>query len=383
MVQSVQQDGLFEAAPRAVYWPTLASNTLGSPVAGTSSVAFAIRTKRAGAASLVEEIRQAVRSVSGSIPIAQERTVHDLYAGSLARTSFTLVLLGIAGAMALVLGVIGIYGAIAYVVSQRTREIGIRLALGERPERLQRMFLLHGLALSAVGAVVGLVGAVALGRSMSSLLFGISSLDPMAYIAALGLTLVGSGTRELPARAPRFDYRSARDAQGRIARYLAGDAPNILSTDAVIRRQVAGLNALLERQTQAIEAALPGARVVKLPRANHTCSCRTRRTYCARCAPFSAASASNLSIPTAPGRFATFALTRAIENIDLEYTPVICVADIDVAYECLVPGPFIPHAGRVVSKWDVSPIATVVVVRASKSHQRITRFLIIGMDFAI
>jgi predicted permease len=189
VVQSVQQDGLYGAAPRAVYWPTLASNTLGSPIAGTSSVAFAIRTERAGTASLVEEIRQAVRSVSGSIPIAQERTVHDLYAGSLARTSFTLVLLGIAGAMALVLGVIGIYGAIAYVVSQRTREIGIRLALGERPERLQRRFLLHGLALSAVGAVVGLVGAMALGRSMSSLLFGIRSLDPMAYIAALGLTL--------------------------------------------------------------------------------------------------------------------------------------------------------------------------------------------------
>jgi predicted permease len=201
VVQGVQQDGLYGAAPSTVYWPTLASNTLGSPVAGTSSVAFAIRTERAGAASLAEEIRQAVRSVSASIPIAQERTMQDLYAGSLARTSFTLVLLGIAGAMALVLGVIGIYGVIAYVVSQRTREIGIRLALGERPERLQRRFLLHGLALSGVGAVVGLVGAVALSRSMSPLLFGIRSLDPIAYIAALGFTISAAALATyLPAR---------------------------------------------------------------------------------------------------------------------------------------------------------------------------------------
>src|SRR6185503_13116869 len=134
-------------------------------------------------------------------PIGREGTMQDLYAGSLARTSFTLVLLGIAGAMALALGIIGIYGVIAYVVSQRTREIGIRLALGERPERLQRRFLLHGLALSGVGAVVGLVGAMGLGRSMSSLLFGIGSLDPMAYIAALGLTLSAAALASyLPAR---------------------------------------------------------------------------------------------------------------------------------------------------------------------------------------
>jgi putative ABC transport system permease protein len=201
VVQSVQQDGLFGAAPRAVYWPTLASNTLGSPVAGTSPVAFAIRTERAGAASLVEEIRQAVRSVSGSIPIAQERTMQDLYAKSLARTSFTLVMLAIAGAMALVLGVIGIYGVIAYVVSRRTREIGIRLALGERPERLQRRFLLHGLALSGVGVFVGLVGAMALSRSLSSMLFGVGSLDPIAYVAALGLTIAAAALASyLPAR---------------------------------------------------------------------------------------------------------------------------------------------------------------------------------------
>ena len=127
--------------------------------------------------------------------------MQDLYAGSLARTSFTLVMLAIAGAMALVLGVIGIYGVIAYVVSQRTREIGIRSALGAEPRQLKKMFLLHGLALSGIGAVVGLVGALALGRLMSSLLFGIRPDRPAAYVAALGIVIAAAALASyLPAR---------------------------------------------------------------------------------------------------------------------------------------------------------------------------------------
>jgi ABC-type antimicrobial peptide transport system permease subunit len=172
-----------------------------SPTAGSPWVTFVIRSERAGTVSLTEEVRQAVRSVSGSIPIAQERTMQDLYAGSLARTSFTLVMLAIAGLMALALGVIGIYGVIAYVVSQRTREIGIRLALGAQPRQVAKMFLLHGLALSGVGLAAGLVAAVALGRAMSSVLFGISPVDPAAYIAALGVMLGAAALASyLPAR---------------------------------------------------------------------------------------------------------------------------------------------------------------------------------------
>ena len=115
--------------------------------------------------------------------------MQDLYAGSFARTSFTLVLLGIAGAMALALGVIGIYGVIAYVVAQRTREIGIRSALGARPGDLESMFPRQGLALTAVGVVLGLVAAVALARFMSSLLFGIGPLDVPAHAVAIAVTL--------------------------------------------------------------------------------------------------------------------------------------------------------------------------------------------------
>jgi ABC-type antimicrobial peptide transport system permease subunit len=160
-----------------------------------------IRSERAGSASLLAEVRQAIRSVDGSLPIAQERTMQQLYSGSLARTSFVLVMLAIAGGMALVLGVIGIYGVIAYIVSQRAREIGIRLALGAEPQELKRMFLLHGLALSTVGTAVGLVAAMALGRLLSSLLFGVGPLDPLAYVAALGVTIAAAALASyLPAR---------------------------------------------------------------------------------------------------------------------------------------------------------------------------------------
>jgi predicted permease len=196
VVQSVRQDGSYEEPPITVYWPVLRDNMFGTPTA-----AFVMRSERAGTASLMEEVRQAVRSVNGNIPITLEGTMQDLYADSLARTSFTLVMLAIAGGMALALGIVGIYGVIAYVVSQRTREIGIRSALGAEPRQLKRMFLLHGLVLSGVGVVVGLIVAAALGRSMSSLLFGIEPMDPAAYIAAIGVMLAAAALASyLPAR---------------------------------------------------------------------------------------------------------------------------------------------------------------------------------------
>jgi hypothetical protein len=202
VTQSVHERGLYEDPPAMVYWPAYMSGlSPDEPENASPVVTFAIRSERAGTASFVQEIRQAVRSVNASIPVAEERTMRDLYAGSLARTSFTLVMLAIAGGMALLLGIIGIYGVIAYVVSQKTREIGIRAALGAEPRQLGRMFLLHGLALSAVGAVVGLVAAVALGSVMSSILFGIGPLDPAAYVAAIGVTVAAAALASyVPAR---------------------------------------------------------------------------------------------------------------------------------------------------------------------------------------
>jgi len=117
------------------------------------------------------------------------------------RTSFTLVMLGIAGAMALLLGIIGIYGVMAYAVSQRRREIGIRLALGAPPSELRRMFMRHALALAGVGVAIGLVAAASLTRLMASLLFGIAPMDPLTY-AAVPVVLLSAAllASYLPAR---------------------------------------------------------------------------------------------------------------------------------------------------------------------------------------
>jgi ABC-type antimicrobial peptide transport system permease subunit len=142
-----------------------------------------MRSGRTGAESFLKQIRQAVWSVNATLPVAGVRSMQDIYNQSLARTSFTLAMLGIAGGMALVLGIIGIYGVISYSVSQRRREIGIRLALGARQGALKNMFVLHALKLAGIGIAIGMGAAVALMGLMKSLLFGISPLDPVTYIA--------------------------------------------------------------------------------------------------------------------------------------------------------------------------------------------------------
>ncbi len=107
----------------------------------------------------------------------------DIYDKSMGRTSFTLVMLAIAAAMALLLGVVGIYGVISYAVSQRTREIGIRMALGAQKDTVRAMFVRHGLMLAAIGVGCGILAAIALTRLMASLLFKVSALDPVTYCA--------------------------------------------------------------------------------------------------------------------------------------------------------------------------------------------------------
>jgi ABC-type antimicrobial peptide transport system permease subunit len=189
VVQDVRQNGIQDKAPEIVYWPILMHNQFAT--LPTRAVTFVIRSKRAGTESFLTQVRQAVWSVNASLPVASVRTMQDIYEESLATTSFTLVMLGIAGVMALMLGLIGIYGVISYAVSQRKREIGIRVALGAQQGALRRMFVHHAVRLAGIGVAVGLGAAAVLMRLMKSLLFGISPLDPLTY-ATVPLLLIAA-----------------------------------------------------------------------------------------------------------------------------------------------------------------------------------------------
>jgi predicted permease len=201
IVQDVRQNGIQERAPDIVYWPVMMPNPFAPGLMVTRAVTFVIRSDRAGTEGLLNQVRQAVWSVNASLPLASVRTMQEIYEESLATTSFTLVMLGIAGAMAMMLGLIGIYGVISYTVSQRKREIGIRVALGAQPAALRWLFVRNGLALAGIGAVTGLAAALGLTRLMKSVLFGISPIDPLTY-TAVPLVLVAATVLAsyLPAR---------------------------------------------------------------------------------------------------------------------------------------------------------------------------------------
>ncbi|HEX4038482.1 MAG TPA: ABC transporter permease [Acidobacteriaceae bacterium] len=183
VVEDVRQHGVDELATPTVYWPAQLNDYYSRPavIAPPRAVTFAIRSPRAGTAGFITQLQQAVWSVNGNLPLANVRTMGDLYNQSMARTSFTLTMLAIAGSMALALSIIGIYGVMAYAVSQRTREIGIRLALGSPRGALSWMFVRSALALTGTGMVIGLAVAAILTESMRSLLFGITPLDPLTW----------------------------------------------------------------------------------------------------------------------------------------------------------------------------------------------------------
>jgi predicted permease len=201
VVADVYDNGVDQKAPSFAYWPAMLDHFELEAVHVTRYGVFVIRSNRAGTENFLAEARKAIWSVDASVPVFRVRTQKDVYDESMARTSFTLVLLAIAGAMALVLGVVGIYGVIAYAVTQRTREIGIRMALGAQPAGLQRMFVRQGLLLAAVGAVLGLVAAAGLTRLMSSLLFKTAALDPVTYaVVSAVLILAAALASYFPAR---------------------------------------------------------------------------------------------------------------------------------------------------------------------------------------
>ena len=201
VVANVYQDGVSKPATTSAYWPLLLDHFESDSTTVSRDVSFVLRTSRAGSENLLTEVRQSVWSVNPNLPLASVHTLEFFYKRSLARTSFTLVMLGVAGAMALFLGVVGIYGVIAYSVSQRRREIGIRMALGAQQPTLTGMFVRHGLFLTGIGVACGLVVAIIIMRLMSTLLFKVNPTDPLTYVAvSVGLIFTAFLASYLPSR---------------------------------------------------------------------------------------------------------------------------------------------------------------------------------------
>jgi predicted permease len=202
VVENVRENGVDQISPATVYWPSMMRDLFGpGPLDTRRTVYFALRTPRAGRQSLLNDMQQAVWSVNSNLAIFEATTMQEIYGDSMARTSFTLVMLGIAGSMALALGILGIYGVISYAVAQRTREIGIRMALGAKKSELSWMFVRSALVLTMIGTVIGLGAAAGLMRLMRTLLFGVSPLDPVTFTAVpVVLAMAAVIASYLPAR---------------------------------------------------------------------------------------------------------------------------------------------------------------------------------------
>jgi predicted permease len=191
VVKDVHHDGVGQEAPQTVIRPVVASE----------AVAFVVRSSRVGAPTFLGEVRKAVWSVNPNLSLEAEQTLGEMYQQSMARAAMTLKLLAITGAVALLLGLIGIYGVVSYAISERRREIGIRLALGARPAQVRQMFVRLALVLVAIGVAIGLAASAGVTRLMQSQLFGVSALDPLTHLAvALALFAAAALASYLSAR---------------------------------------------------------------------------------------------------------------------------------------------------------------------------------------
>ncbi|HKJ92871.1 MAG TPA: FtsX-like permease family protein, partial [Longimicrobiales bacterium] len=207
VVGDVRDDGVDQPAPPIVYWPMAMVGYWDASLRVQRRLTYTVRALPAARSDLLVRVQAAVWSVDPDLPLAQVRTMGEVVHRSLGRTAFTLIMLAIAAVVALLLGTIGIYGVISYTVSQRAREIGVRMALGAGQHAVSRMVIGEGLSLVGVGLAIGLGAAAGLTRFMRSLLHGIAPLDPATYLAvALLLTMVAAAASWLPARrAARLD----------------------------------------------------------------------------------------------------------------------------------------------------------------------------------
>ncbi|MBL8214192.1 MAG: ABC transporter permease [Bryobacterales bacterium] len=216
VVQDVHDEGLHKAATATVYWPSMVDEMYPANRNYLRNLALVVRTKAAGGETLTRQMNQAVWGVNKSIPLANVQTMAVIVERSMARTSFAMVMLAIAGAMALFLGVVGIYGVISYSVTQRRRESGIRLALGAQPSEVCAGFVVHSLWLTGMGVAIGLAAGAGVTRLMDTLLYRTSRLDPVTFaMVAAVLLLAAVLSSYLPARrAARVDPAVTLRADG-------------------------------------------------------------------------------------------------------------------------------------------------------------------------
>ncbi|MEO7361130.1 MAG: FtsX-like permease family protein, partial [Gemmatimonadaceae bacterium] len=196
VVDDVRQDGYRDAPQALVYYslvgPADSSWTISSP-------AYVVKTARA--TTIAPEIRALVHDVSPFAPMYRTFTMEELAATSMVQLSFTMLALGVASALALILGAVGLYGVLSYVVQARTREIGVRLALGAETGQVQRMVVGQGARIVLIGVGVGALVAGISARSLGSLLYGVAAFDPTTFIAmSLSLMAVGMLASYVPAR---------------------------------------------------------------------------------------------------------------------------------------------------------------------------------------
>lgn len=211
VVADVHEFGLREEVRAVAYLPLVVEDW-GEP----SMASMYLLVRSAGEVSpSVPAIREIVNRLDPNVPLTSIRTMEEIMAGDMAEMSFTMVLLGIAAGVAVFLGAVGLFGVVSYVVGQRTREIGVRQALGARGQDIRAMVLRQGARVAAVGVAAGLLGAFALTRLMATVLFEVSSTDPVSFVAApLLLLAVTVAATWLPARrASRVDPVEALRAE--------------------------------------------------------------------------------------------------------------------------------------------------------------------------
>jgi putative ABC transport system permease protein len=202
VVEDVMQNDFRQAPQPLVYFP-LVGPTPTSWI--LSSPAYVVKTKRAE--SIAPEIRELVRKVAPSAPMYRTFTMEGLAKDSMVQLSFTMLTLGVASTLALILGAVGLYGVLSYVVAQRTKEIGVRMALGAEAGRVRRMVVAQGARVVVIGVVIGLAVALAATRALGSLLFGVKALDVQTFVGmSAAMLAIGLLASYVPARrASRVD----------------------------------------------------------------------------------------------------------------------------------------------------------------------------------